>query len=139
VAKLTRLTYKIVIQLYQENCRQVYHLQFLLQAASLETLGYPSYLCLQLPTNHLLLSLLIKILYQYSSFSSAVCQKLSIVSVSNTVVINPEILTLEVILKNARFEVFMALEIQVEVFWDVTLCTVVVGYKHFRGICCMEH
>jgi hypothetical protein len=31
-----------------------------------------------------------------------------------------------------RFEVFTAVEIQVEVFWVVTPCSVVVGYQSFR-------
>jgi hypothetical protein len=38
-AKLTRLTHKIVIQL-PPSVRDLYQLQFLLQAASLETFGY---------------------------------------------------------------------------------------------------
>jgi len=36
----------------------------------------------------------------------------------------------------ARFEVFMAVKIQVEVLWVVTPCSVVVGYHCFRGPCC---
>jgi hypothetical protein len=31
-----------------------------------------------------------------------------------------------------RFEVFMAMKIQVEVFWAATLCSIVVRYQHFR-------
>jgi len=38
VAKLTRLTHKKAIQL--PSGRELYHLQFLLQVASLETFGY---------------------------------------------------------------------------------------------------
>jgi len=38
-AKLTRLTHKIAIQL-AHNGRELYHLQFSLQAASPETFGY---------------------------------------------------------------------------------------------------
>jgi len=38
-AKLTRLTHKIAIQLHL-SCRELYHLQFSLQAASPETYGY---------------------------------------------------------------------------------------------------
>jgi len=37
-AKLTRLTHKITIQLH--SGRELYHLQFSLQAASPETFGY---------------------------------------------------------------------------------------------------
>jgi hypothetical protein len=34
-----------------------------------------------------------------------------------------------------RFEVFMVVKIQVEVFWVVTLCNVVVGYQHSKEPC----
>jgi hypothetical protein len=34
------------------------------------------------------------------------------------------------------FEVFTAVIFQVEVFWTVTPCSVVVGYQRFRGSCC---
>jgi hypothetical protein len=34
---------------------------------------------------------------------------------------------------NARFEVFMTVKIQVEVFWAVTPCSVTVRYQCFRG------
>jgi len=37
-----------------------------------------------------------------------------------------------------RFEVFMAVKIQIEVFWVVMPCSVVLGYKHFRGPCCLH-
>jgi hypothetical protein len=39
---------------------------------------------------------------------------------------------------DVRFEVFMAVKIQVEVFWVVMSCGVVVGYQHFRGPCCLH-
>jgi len=32
-------------------------------------------------------------------------------------------------------EVLMVVKFQVEVFWVVTLCSVVVGYRCFRGTC----
>jgi len=32
-----------------------------------------------------------------------------------------------------RYEAFTAVNIQVEVFWVVTLCSVVVWYQRFRG------
>jgi hypothetical protein len=37
-----------------------------------------------------------------------------------------------------RFEVFAAVLYQVEVFWVVTPCNVVVGYHHFGGPCCLH-
>jgi hypothetical protein len=36
--------------------------------------------------------------------------------------------------KHTRFEVFTAVRIQVEVFWVVMLCSIVVGYQCFRGL-----
>jgi len=39
---------------------------------------------------------------------------------------------------DVRFEVFMVVKIQVEVFWVVTLCSIVVGYQCFRGPCCFH-
>jgi hypothetical protein len=36
----------------------------------------------------------------------------------------------------ARFEVFVAVKIQVKVIWVVTLHTAVVEYQHFRGSRC---
>jgi hypothetical protein len=39
---------------------------------------------------------------------------------------------------HARFEVFMAGKIHVEVFWAVTPCGVVAGYQHFGGHCCLH-
>jgi hypothetical protein len=39
-AKLTRLTHRIAIQLHLMSGRELYHLQFSLRAASLETCGY---------------------------------------------------------------------------------------------------
>jgi hypothetical protein len=35
-------------------------------------------------------------------------------------------------LQSVRFEVFTAVKIKVVVFWVVMLCSVVVGYQHFR-------
>jgi len=32
----------------------------------------------------------------------------------------------------------MAVDIQVELFWVVMLCGVVVGYQHFRGSCWVQ-
>jgi len=32
----------------------------------------------------------------------------------------------------------MAVEIQGKVFWVVMPCSVVVGYQHFRGPCCLQ-
>jgi len=37
---------------------------------------------------------------------------------------------------NARFKVFTTVGIKVNVFWVVTPCSVVVGYRCFRGSCC---
>jgi len=37
----------------------------------------------------------------------------------------------------ARFEVFTAVKIQVEIFWVVTQCSVVAGYQRFGGPCCL--
>jgi len=34
----------------------------------------------------------------------------------------------------ARFEVFIAVKIQVEVFWVVTPCGIVVGYQHLEDL-----
>jgi hypothetical protein len=39
--------------------------------------------------------------------------------------------------KDARFEVFMAVMIQVEVFWVVMLCCVPVQYQYLTGLCCL--
>jgi len=39
---------------------------------------------------------------------------------------------------DTRFEVFMVMKIQVEVFWVVTSCSVRVGYQCFRGPCCLH-
>jgi hypothetical protein len=36
-----------------------------------------------------------------------------------------------------RFEVFTAMKIQVQFFWVVTPCGVVVGYQRFRGPFCL--
>jgi hypothetical protein len=40
VTKLTGLTHKIAIKLHAPSGRELYHLQFSLQAASPETVGY---------------------------------------------------------------------------------------------------
>jgi hypothetical protein len=40
--------------------------------------------------------------------------------------------------KHARFEAFTAVKIQVDVFWVVTSCGVVVGYQRFGGPCCLH-
>jgi len=37
-----------------------------------------------------------------------------------------------------RFEVFMAVKMQVKVFWVVMMCNVAVGYQHFRVPCCLH-
>jgi len=37
-----------------------------------------------------------------------------------------------------RFEIFMAMKIQVVFFWVVALCSNVVGYWHFGGPCCLH-
>jgi len=37
---------------------------------------------------------------------------------------------------NAKFEAFMAVMFQVEVFWIVTPCSAVAGYQSVRGPCC---
>jgi hypothetical protein len=39
---------------------------------------------------------------------------------------------------DVKFEVFIAVKIQAEVFWVVMLCNVVVGYQCFRGPCCLH-
>jgi len=36
------------------------------------------------------------------------------------------------------FEAFTAVMFQVEVFWVVTPCNVVVGYQRFGGSCCLD-
>jgi hypothetical protein len=38
---------------------------------------------------------------------------------------------------NTRFDVFTEVNIQVELFWIVTPCNVVVGYQHFRDQFCL--
>jgi hypothetical protein len=40
--------------------------------------------------------------------------------------------------QGSRSEVFRVAKIQVEVFWVVTLCSVMVGYHRFRGPCCFH-
>jgi len=39
---------------------------------------------------------------------------------------------------NASFEAFMAVTFHVEVFWIVTLCSVVVGYRRFGSPWCIH-
>jgi len=39
---------------------------------------------------------------------------------------------------SAKFEVFTAVKIEVEFFWVVTPCSVMVGYQHFGGPYCMH-
>jgi hypothetical protein len=39
---------------------------------------------------------------------------------------------------SARFEAFVAAKIQVEVFWVVTPCSVMVGYRRFERCCCLH-
>jgi len=41
-------------------------------------------------------------------------------------------------LPDASFETFTAVIFQVEVFWAVAPCSVVVGYQRFRGPCCLH-
>jgi len=41
-------------------------------------------------------------------------------------------------LKLVRLDIFMAVKIQVMVFWAVTLCSVVVWYQCFGGSCCLH-
>jgi hypothetical protein len=46
----------------------------------------------------------------------------------------------DVLLMNCRtyFEAFTVMMFQVEVYWVVTPCSVVVGYQRFRGPCCLD-
>jgi hypothetical protein len=39
---------------------------------------------------------------------------------------------------SASLEAFSVVMFQVEVFWGVTQCSVVVGYQRFRGPCCLH-
>jgi len=39
---------------------------------------------------------------------------------------------------DGSFETFTAVMFQVEVFWVMTLCNVVVGYQRFIGSCCLH-
>jgi hypothetical protein len=53
---------------------------------------------------------------------------------------NPEDLDLKVDLRfGARLEIFMAIKIQVMVFWVITPQSNVVRYQHFRGPCCCHN
>jgi hypothetical protein len=38
-----------------------------------------------------------------------------------------------------RYKAFTAVKIQVKVFWVVMVCSVVVGYQHFRSPCCPQN
>jgi len=38
----------------------------------------------------------------------------------------------------ARLQVFKVVKIQVKVFWAAMPCSAVVGYQHFRGLCCFH-
>jgi hypothetical protein len=60
--------------------------------------------------------------------------------VSVSVLISITILSDWFLIRNrlTRFEVLMAVDIQVELFWVVMLCGVVVGYQHFRWLCCLH-
>jgi len=42
------------------------------------------------------------------------------------------------VLRNARFQLFTAMKIQVEVFWVVTSYSVIVGYQRFKGPYCLH-
>jgi len=41
------------------------------------------------------------------------------------------------IITEVRSEVLRVVKIQIVVFWVVTLCKVMVRYKHFGGTCCL--
>jgi hypothetical protein len=45
---------------------------------------------------------------------------------------------MERVRKMRVFGAFTAVMFNVEVFWVVTPCSVVVGYQHFRGPCCLK-
>jgi hypothetical protein len=47
-------------------------------------------------------------------------------------------MTLKIYLIEGTFEVFTTVKIRIEVFWVVTLCSVVVGYQRFGGPCCLH-
>jgi hypothetical protein len=38
-----------------------------------------------------------------------------------------------------RFQVLMAVSMEMAVFWVVALCSLVEVYQHFRGACCHQH
>jgi hypothetical protein len=48
--------------------------------------------------------------------------------------------TLNCVIDNmvTKFEIFTAVNIKVESFWVVMLCSVVVVYQCFRGPCCLH-
>jgi len=51
----------------------------------------------------------------------------------------PILSTVQIILnQDASFDVFTAVMFQVEVFWVVTKCNIVVGYQRFRGPWCLH-
>jgi hypothetical protein len=41
-------------------------------------------------------------------------------------------------MSDVRFEVFMAVKMQVEVFWVVMPCSYAAGYQCFRKPCCLH-
>jgi hypothetical protein len=41
-------------------------------------------------------------------------------------------------MKLRHFEAFTVVMFKVEVFWVVMPCSVMVGYQHFRGPCCLH-
>jgi len=43
-----------------------------------------------------------------------------------------------ILIFDVNFEAFTAVMFQVKVFWDVTPCSVLVGYQRFRGPCCLH-
>jgi hypothetical protein len=47
-------------------------------------------------------------------------------------------LSIRSMLRFARFEVFTAVKIQVEVSWIATPCCVLAGYQRFCGPCCLH-
>jgi len=39
----------------------------------------------------------------------------------------------------ARFGLSRVMKIQFEFFWIAMLCSIMIGYQHFRGPCCLHH